>query len=62
MLINDHLFCCSTVSGQRIESEYFEPTEESDKFKQEYEMRRIKQASLCCFYRFVSNGLLKRSV
>ncbi|XP_010413400.1 PREDICTED: syntaxin-73 isoform X2 [Camelina sativa] len=33
----------TNVSDHRIGSEYFEPTEESDQFKQEYEMRRIKQ-------------------
>lgn len=36
------------VSGHKLGSEYFEPTEESGQFKQEYEMRRIKQASEVC--------------
>ncbi|CAE6078552.1 unnamed protein product [Arabidopsis arenosa] len=35
----------TNVSDHRIGSEYFEPTGESDQFKQEYEMKRIKQAS-----------------
>ncbi|KAG2260861.1 hypothetical protein Bca52824_080155 [Brassica carinata] len=29
-----------------VDSEYFQQTEESDQFKQEHEMRRVKQASL----------------
>lgn len=45
---------CSIVSDQRIDSEYFQQSEESDQFKQEYEMRRIKQASVCvCVLLFV---------
>lgn len=54
-LINDDLLlCCSIVSGHRIDSEYFKPTEESHQFKQEYEMRRVKQAS----FFFLSFGLM----
>ncbi|AEE80206.1 syntaxin of plants 73 [Arabidopsis thaliana] len=36
----------TNVSDDRIGSEYFQPTGESDQFKQEYEMKRIKQARL----------------
>jgi len=38
---------CSIVSDDRIGREYFQSTGESDQFKQEYEMKRIKQASEC---------------
>lgn len=34
------------VLDGRFNDEYFQKTEESDKFRQEYEMRRINQASV----------------
>ncbi|KAB1669945.1 hypothetical protein ES319_1Z213000v1 [Gossypium barbadense] len=33
----------STATKQRFTSEYFQQTEESDRFRQEYEMRRMRQ-------------------
>ncbi|KAK6920096.1 Target SNARE coiled-coil homology domain [Dillenia turbinata] len=38
-----------TNSDGRFSSEYFQRTEESDKFRQEYEMRKLKQASFLLF-------------
>ncbi|KAG5386503.1 hypothetical protein IGI04_037973 [Brassica rapa subsp. trilocularis] len=37
----------TNVSDDRVDSGYFQRTEESGNFKQEYKMRRMKQASLC---------------
>ncbi|KAL0714950.1 hypothetical protein Bca4012_021929 [Brassica carinata] len=36
----------TNVSDNRVDSEYFQQTEGSDQFKQEHEMRRVKQAIL----------------
>ncbi|CDY48918.1 BnaA09g39190D [Brassica napus] len=37
----------TNVYDDRVDSGYFQRTEESGNFKQEYKMRRMKQASLC---------------
>uniref|UniRef100_A0A2N9FCF6 t-SNARE coiled-coil homology domain-containing protein n=1 Tax=Fagus sylvatica TaxID=28930 RepID=A0A2N9FCF6_FAGSY len=42
-------------SDGRLDDEYFQQTEESSGFRQEFEMRRVKQASLC--FGFVDQGL-----
>ncbi|CAL9245526.1 unnamed protein product [Arabidopsis halleri] len=47
----------TNVSNHRIGSEYFEPTRESDQFKQEYEMKRIKQACQDQGLDYIAEGL-----
>jgi hypothetical protein len=39
--------CIISNTDGRFDDEYFEQTEESSQFRQEYEMRKMKQAS--CF-------------
>lgn len=34
------------IADGKFESEYFQQTEESKQFRQEYEMRKLKQASI----------------
>ncbi|PKA63361.1 Syntaxin-71 [Apostasia shenzhenica] len=41
-----------TTPDGKFDSEYFQQTEESNKFKQEFEMRKMNQASIC--FRFVN--------
>lgn len=36
--------------GRRFDSEYFQETEESNNFRQEYEMRKMRQAGVFTFY------------
>lgn len=57
------------VLDGRFDDEYFQKTEESDKFRQEYEMRRLNQASVatssfapyCCIIVVGFGNLLGRN-